>query len=275
MKILFRWSNSDLFDGKTAYYLEIPKNELDHSVTSLLNEKDKLFLASSYFQVSSIWIQKNSTLAKLNCIYVLVDSTLSKCILEEPVFPYSSQWNSYCPLEKYKHNISSILEIKEIAMNNNYQRQGSISNTQVGNDFEKKALEYFRNQGEILQKHIKIEIGIDIKKLHAFNMGNEKMIIECKSNTWTESGGVPSAKMKNWNEAMYLFYLSPKKYKKYFFVQNDYNQKKTKSLLEYYIETYYHLIPKDVTLCDYYLENGSCDIYVYNELQKKHIKEFV
>lgn len=275
MKILFRWINSELFNGNTAYYLEIPYSELDASVIDLLNEKDKLFLATNYFEITSLWVNKNSTLAKLNCVYVLVDSKLSKCILEEPVFPYSSQWNSYCQLEKYIHKISSINELKELKMNNNYQRKGSISNTQVGNDFENKAMEYFNKQGEKLEKHIKIEIGIDLKKLHAFDMGNEKIIIECKSNTWTESGGVPSAKMKNWNEAMYLFYLSPEKYKKYFFVQNDYNQKKTKSLLEYYIETYYHLIPKDVILCDYYLENDFCDVYVYDESIKKHIKKIV
>ena len=57
----------------------------------------------------------------------------------------------------------------------------------------------------------KVKIGIKAKKDHA------SIIVECKSKTWTESGNAPSAKIKNWSDAMFSFYLAPEKYKKFFF----------------------------------------------------------
>ena len=60
---------------------------------------------------------------------------------------------------------------------------------------------------------------------------------------------------------MYYFHLAPPKMKKYFFVQMDFSQKRCKTLLKYYIETYYHFIPKDVIFIDYYIENGNVDEY--------------
>ena len=63
----------------------------------------------------------------------------------------------------------------------------------------------------------KVKIGIKAKKDHAFDLGNDSIIVECKSKTWTESGNAPSAKIKNWSDAMFSFYLAPEKYKKLFF----------------------------------------------------------
>lgn len=59
--------------------------------------------------------------------------------------------------------------------------------------------------------------GVKSKKDHAFDLGNDSIIVECKSKTWTESGNAPSAKIKNWSDAMFSFYLVPEKYKKLFF----------------------------------------------------------
>ena len=63
----------------------------------------------------------------------------------------------------------------------------------------------------------KVKIGIKAKKDHALDLGNDSIIVECKSKTWTESGNAPSAKIKNWSDAMFSFYLAPEKYKKFFF----------------------------------------------------------
>lgn len=43
----------------------------------------------------------------------------------------------------------------------------------------------------------KVKIGIKAKKDHAFDLGNDSIIVECKSKIWTESGNAPSAKIKN------------------------------------------------------------------------------
>ena len=62
-----------------------------------------------------------------------------------------------------------------------------------------------------MENQKKVKIGIKAKKDHA------SIIVECKSKTWTESGNAPSAKIKNWSDAMFSFYLAPEKYKKFFF----------------------------------------------------------
>ena len=137
-------------------------------------------------------------------------------------------------------------------MNNNFQRIGSKSNTQAGNDFEKLAK-------RVLEKkfncnfccNYSVEIGLTKKKTHKFDLGNDNILVECKSHKWTSGDNVPSAKLTVWNEAMYYFMLSPKEYKKIFFVLKDFNKKKKETLAEYYIRTYFHLIPDDVEIWEY------------------------
>ena len=80
---------------------------------------------------------------------------------------------------------------------------------------------------------------------------NEKILVECKSHTWTESGNVPSAKMTTWDQAMYLFYAAPTGYRKISFVLKDYSLKRQETLVEYYIRTKSHLIPNDVEICEF------------------------
>ena len=134
------------------------------------------------------------------------------------------------------------------------------------------ALKYFSENKINLQQKYKINVGIGkYKKIHEFDLGNNEYLIEYKSMSWTKSDNVPSAKIHSWNEAMYYFTIAPKKYKKIFFVEMFYSQKRTKTLLQYYIEKYYHLIPNDVFLYDYYTKNGNCDIYTIEDCIKKGI----
>lgn len=157
--------------------------------------------------------------------------------------------------------------------NNNYQRKGSTSNTQVGKIFEDTIFNFMKENNIVLENQKKIEIGINKKKKHAFDFGNEKIIIECKAHTWTESVNSPSAKLKNWSDAMFSFYIAPKKYKKIFFVEMNYNQKNCKTLLEYFIEHYFYLIPEDVILVDYYTHNNNYEVYVYDDIDKIHMRK--
>ena len=116
---------------------------------------------------------------------------------------------------------------------------------------------YFADHHINLTKGYSIPVGVgDIKKDHAFDLGcnnpsNGKIIIECKSHTWTSGNNVPSAKITVWNEAMYYFYLAPKDYRKVFFILKDYSSKRRETLGEYYIRTYKHLIPEDVEIMEY------------------------
>ena len=153
-------------------------------------------------------------------------------------------------------------------MDNKFQRKGVKSNSQIGNEFEYKALDYFSSEGIVLEKPYKIEIGIKIKKVHKFDLGNDHYLVECKSMKWTESGNIPSAKLKNLNETMYYFHLAPKKHTKILFLEMDFNQKYCKTLLEYYIGLNFHLIPEDVLFYDYYSSNGDCRIYTFEDIEK-------
>lgn len=152
-----------------------------------------------------------------------------------------------------------------------YQRKGVSSNTQAGKDFENKVFKFLEKNGILVEKQKKVEIGINAKKKHAFDFGNDSVLVECKSHTWTETENTPSAKLKNWSDAMFSFYLAPNKYKKLFFVEMSFSQKYCKTLLEYFIEHYFYLIPSDVVLIDYYIQHDNFEIYMYDSNTKKHI----
>jgi len=139
-------------------------------------------------------------------------------------------------------------------MNKPFQRVGSKSNSQVGNDFEIAAQNYFRLEGLALTHGIKIQIGVEnIKKEHSFDLGclKQKIIVECKSHKWTSGKNVPSAKLTVWNEAMYYFVVAPNDFRKIMFVLRDYSEKRNETLAEYYIRRYKHLIPRDVEFWEY------------------------
>lgn len=133
-------------------------------------------------------------------------------------------------------------------MNKPFQRKGATSNTQVGRDFEGRAKACFARLGVQLNAGVSVEIGINGKKAHAFDLGDidQKVLVECKAHTWTEGGNVPSAKITTWNQAMYYFYVAPTGYRKIFLVLRDFNERRNLTLGQYYIRTNPHLIPEDV-----------------------------
>ena len=144
-------------------------------------------------------------------------------------------------------------------MDKAFQRKGAESNTQVGRDFEAKAQVFFAQQGLQLTPGMAVEIGISGRKLHKFDLGDErkKVIVECKAHTWTEGANVPSAKMTAWNQAMFFFYAAPTGYRKILFVLKDFSQTRNETLGDYYIRTNLHLIPNDVEVWEYDEERGA------------------
>jgi len=134
------------------------------------------------------------------------------------------------------------------------QRKGAPSNSHIGAAFEKKAIRYFKKRCRIdLDKHceVKIRIGNRKRKAHKFDLGSAKLLVECKSHRWTASGNTPSAKIAVWNEAMYLFYMAPRRYCKVLFVLRHYSKKKRETLCDYYLRTNSHLIPTGVGFIEY------------------------
>lgn len=131
----------------------------------------------------------------------------------------------------------------------NYQRKGAISNAHVGREFERRARTVLEEHGLKLDPDHKVAVGIaSSKKEHAFDLGSEdpQVIVECKAQTWTEGNKVPSAKMKNWAEAMFYFYMAPDTYRKIFFVERSERKTTGETLLSYFIRTHSHMIPSEV-----------------------------
>ncbi len=136
----------------------------------------------------------------------------------------------------------------------NFQREGSISNAHVGKAFEKKIQSYFTKQGIELSRSVAIDIGVDgKKKKHKFDLGNieNKIIVECKSHTWTATENVPSAKITTWDQAMYFFYTAPADFRKIFFVLKHLSLKRNETLCDYYLRTNDHLIPSNVEVWEF------------------------
>lgn len=146
----------------------------------------------------------------------------------------------------------------------NFQREGSISNAHVGRAFELRAKAVLEAHGLVLSPNHKVPCGVnDTFKLRSFDLGSEtpKVIIECKSQTWTSSGNVPSAKMKNWAEAMYYFHMAPVEYRKIFFVERSLRQDRAETLLGYFLRTQAHMIPADVEFWELDRNSDTLDIF--------------
>ena len=132
---------------------------------------------------------------------------------------------------------------------NNFQREGSTSNAHVGRAFEERARKVLAEKGLRLESDHKVPCGLGpVRKNHAFDLGSgtPKVIVECKSHTWTSGGNVPSAKMKNWAEAMFYFHMAPQDYRKIFVVERSVRRGRPESLLAYFLRTQAHMIPPDV-----------------------------
>lgn len=142
-------------------------------------------------------------------------------------------------------------------MKNTFQREGSISNAHVGNEFELLTHKLFEEQGVFLARDIKVEIGLRDKKGHRFDLGSleDKIIVECKSHTWTKTGNIPSAKITTWDQAMFYFLLAPKDFRKIFVVLKNEHPKRTETLAEYYVRLKSHLIPNDVEIWELDIES--------------------
>ncbi len=151
-----------------------------------------------------------------------------------------------------------------------HQRKNASSNTKVGSDFECLTLKHFIESLPTLQRPFWLPIGHIVQKEHKFDLGcvKEKVIIECKSHTWTEGGNVPSAKLTTWDQAMLYFFLAPRSYRKIFVVKKNVKPKTNETLAAYYLRTHRHVIPDEVEFWEIDEKKNSIEQLVFDLTQK-------
>jgi hypothetical protein len=129
-----------------------------------------------------------------------------------------------------------------------------------GAAFENAVQQFLASQAIAVRKNYTLEVGVALKKRpRKFDLGSDqpKLVVECKSHSWTEGGNAPSAKMAVWNEAMYYFSLVPPGYRKALFVLLSRFEPEGETLLQYYVRRFDHLIPAGVEIWEYDQSSGS------------------
>lgn len=124
------------------------------------------------------------------------------------------------------------------------------NNPRAGALFEQKVQKYFLSKNKIhLENQVPFLLGIrKIKRLHKFDLASkkERIIVECKSYTWTVGGNSPSAKFGFLNEVMFYFSLAPKDYRKVLVMRK--HKRNGVSLANHYLKNHEHLIPGRVEI---------------------------
>ncbi|MEH2469511.1 hypothetical protein V1281_001241 [Nitrobacteraceae bacterium AZCC 2161] len=136
---------------------------------------------------------------------------------------------------------------------NNYQRIGASSNAAVGREFEDAAQIFFHSEGVVLARNFVVPVGYKLRKNKRFDLGSAspRILVECKSYTWTASGNRPSAKIRGMNEAMLLFSVAPRDYRKILFVLKHLHPHSKVSLISHYIKNNGHLIGPGVEIWEF------------------------
>ena len=146
---------------------------------------------------------------------------------------------------------------------NNFQRDGAVSNADVGRKFEARTQRILASKGLVLDLNHKVPCGLpnNKPKPHAFDLGSDELrvIVECKSHTWTISGRIPNAKLKNMAEAMFYFHMAPSDYRKIFVAERSERARQKETLLVYFFRTQRHMIPSDVEVWE--LDCDSDDLW--------------
>jgi len=117
-------------------------------------------------------------------------------------------------------------------------------NPKVGKAFQDSVRQWFEtNRNVALLLEHPIDIGTPSKP-HKFDISDtyEKLVVECKCYTWTDSGNIPSAKLRGLNEAVFYFSFLPAQTEKILVVAHAVHPKKSETLAEYYYRTCGHLL---------------------------------
>ena len=136
---------------------------------------------------------------------------------------------------------------------NNFQRIGASSNAAVGREFEEAARIFFHSEGIDLDRNFVVPVGYKLRKNKRFDLGSAslRILVECKSYTWTVSGNSPRAKIRGMNEAMLLFSVAPREYRKILFVLKHLHPHSKVSLISHYIRNNGHLVSPGVEIWEF------------------------
>ncbi|MCP1839119.1 hypothetical protein ACVIHI_007967 [Bradyrhizobium sp. USDA 4524] len=136
---------------------------------------------------------------------------------------------------------------------NNFQRVGATSNTEAGRQFEEAAHLFFESAGIKLRRGFTAPVGFKVKKTKVFDLGSDEppILVECKSNIWTEGGNSPSAKIRGMNEAMLVFSVAPPEYRKILFLLKHTHPRSGVTLASHYIKNQAHLIGPGVEIWEF------------------------
>lgn len=128
----------------------------------------------------------------------------------------------------------------------------NADNPKIGASFQEAVQQFFSNKyGPGFELEQKLPIGSPPKD-HKFDIVNfdKRIVVECKRFTWTETGNVPSAKIRTLNEAVLYLRLLQGNYEKFIVMYNAHHPKKRESLADYYYRMNNHLLGK-VILAEY------------------------
>jgi hypothetical protein len=117
-------------------------------------------------------------------------------------------------------------------------------NPKIGRAFQEKVRHWFsKDRKENFVLEYPVHIGKPARP-HNFDVANETgtTVIECKCYAWTDSGNVPSAKLRGLNEAVFYFSFLPKETEKILVMAHAVHPKKSESLAEFYVRTNNHLL---------------------------------
>ncbi len=130
-----------------------------------------------------------------------------------------------------------------------------MSNRERGDRFAKRVGEYLAGLGHELRAEYVVDVGLNsrIKKAHAFDLGNEQLLVECKLYDWTAGGNNPSGKLATLNEAMVYFHATSTAYKKKLFISRTEKKgvRQPETLAEYYVRLHGHFIPDGVEVWEF------------------------
>lgn len=130
-------------------------------------------------------------------------------------------------------------------------------NPKIGKTFQMKVLQWFENNHNgSFDLEQPILIG-DPARPHKFDIADktQHIVIECKCYTWTDSGNIPSAKLRGLNEAVFYFSFLPAETEKLLVMAYATHSRRSETLAEYYFRTNHHLLG-DVKVVEFNVETN-------------------
>ena len=165
-------------------------------------------------------------------------------------------WERKCPNCQDNSNTEerqtpSRLSTSDMVSNSNSE------NPKIGRRFQEKVKQWFEmNEKTTFELEYPILIGYPAK-LHKFDIADksQKIVIECKSYTYTNTGNIPSAKLTTLNEAIFYFSFLSTETEKVLVMAYATHPRRKETLAEYYIRINGHLLG-DVKVWEYNTETN-------------------